>query len=210
MILFGLEKLYYDMKNKNQESCKFEYKVRDGVTFDIFYSIGHAPNELLFGLKQSENLAFLVKVRKGWKIDPILDSKTYYSLIEILFEGKKSENPFKPSDFFREFSSKIPKTAGVYKYREKAQYQKFRTDIDKADKIYFYGFKRNPVGGNGASKENIKKTADAFGSDIASFCFENKISSCWTAYIELSKDHKRKEVEDINPYDEINRLNKNT
>jgi hypothetical protein len=101
MKIYGLKKLYVFLKKHNKESCKFEYKIRDDVIFDVFYTISHEPNEILFGLKGSKKFAFLVEVHKGWEVTPFLENSIYKDLVEILFKGENSGNVFKPFQFFK-------------------------------------------------------------------------------------------------------------
>jgi len=57
---------------------------------------------------KGENFAIFLTVRSGFQIDPNLPNETYRKLADALRLDGRSGNPFRTSDFFREFNAHIP------------------------------------------------------------------------------------------------------
>lgn len=174
-----LGELYYSMKENNLKRCKFKFKYNN-VEFDVIFFTDEKPFFLLFGVI-GIGFSFEVKVKSYFDLEIMLERETYYKLRKILNIPKGENNPFKVSDFFKEFSTHIPKSANrvsVVKPRDIAVY---RADLEEANKVYFYGWKDNTITNENVRPENLEKTRVLISAKMYEICKRKNISSKWTA-----------------------------
>jgi len=178
MILDGLKNLYLDMKKQNIERYRFEYK-NGKAEFDVFFFIDETPFILLFGAKGG-NFSFEIEVHKGFRIKTMLDNETYKKLVKYLDLKYNPNNPFKISNFFKDFNTKIPQNASKKNIAKPEQIIKYQKNVEEVDKIYFWKWLDNSKSGKKVSQKNLEKTRKLLGKRAYEICKEKNISSCWT------------------------------
>lgn len=178
MKLEGLKELFKDMKLNNVDRTQFQYK-HNGVIFDVIFFIDSFPYQLLFGAV-GHKCSFFVDVMPGFEISPIIKPKSAYSdLCKALGLTYDPANPFSTAKFFAGFSQHIPdriskKKTSVIPVRYEA------VAIDDGDKVYFRYWKNNSEKNGNVTGDNLEKTRNAFGPEIANLCQRKNISSCWS------------------------------
>lgn len=167
--------LYKSMVAQKIERYRFEFKAGKAV-FDVFFFIDENPFVLLFGVK-SANFSFELSVKKGFNIDPQLNRETYKKLCEALDLEYDPDNPFKPSNFFKEFNKFIPQSAVITQKAEPHDVGNYRTDVEEAEKIYFLKWRDNTKRGQNVQWRNLQKTRKLLGETAYIRCKQKKLAA---------------------------------
>lgn len=133
----------------------------------------------------NKNVAWQFMVGEDQQITPGIPKEVYRAVIDdlILVTGENKTTPL-----FR-FINNFLQEANETHFREtnRAEIGNYlaltRTqdrDYDEEGELpFFLKFRRNPKGSK-PSVDNLKKTGKNFGSSVRSFCYHNRVSSCWT------------------------------
>lgn len=177
MQISGLKELHKDMRRNGVSRTQFQYR-HNTVVFDVMFFTDSSPYKLLFGAI-GEKCSFVVDVKPGYSIDPFLQPKSAYSdLCRVLRIEYDPDNPFSTTKFFRHFAELVPYT--IKSTKEPISLPKSLAELnDDGEKIYFSHWRNNGVSSH-VTDINIEKTGRAFGMEIAAFCSEKNISSCWS------------------------------
>lgn len=173
----GLRVLHKDMVKKGEERATFSFEYNK-KPFSCIFLTDITPYRLYLTTLGLHPVVIEFEIQKGY-LTPcyIEDYKMLVNYLEIEF------NPihkFLPVDFFEVLNRNIPeKFTARPKYRDVLVVASKRRKIEEEDKIYFCGWRRNPVGKN-VSEKNLEKTRSAFGDAKAEMCERKNISSCWT------------------------------
>ena len=178
MQISGLKELHKNMRQNGVTRTQFQYR-HNQVVFDVLFFTDGSPYKLLFGAI-GEKCCFVVNVKLGYSIDPFLQPKSAYNdLCRVLGIEYDPKNPFSTAKFFRHFADAVPHS--VTSTKEPATPAKSQAELnDDGEKIYFKYWKNNGVNSH-VTPLNLEKTRKAFGSEIAEFCSERNISSCWSS-----------------------------
>lgn len=193
MKLTGIESLYKDMRSKNIDRYKFDFKYAE-VEFDIIFFIDEKPFILMFGVKKS-NFYFEIEIKNGYTIIPYFEKKVYDTLIKLFKFEDRGNDVFKPIYFFETLNERIPKFAIKKNIAKPSEIARYRRDVEESDKIYFWGWidheknrsENHDYKGN-VSDKNLEKTRKLLGYKAYLRCKEKNISSKWT-------DDESKEIE---------------
>lgn len=173
----GLRTLHEDMKEKNEISASFNFNYNNRGFACIF--LGDVMPMLLYLCTVGEaREVFEIVIDENYMTDTYIDD--YRKLIEYLNLKFDPNHKFKPVDFFEVLNRNIPNT-----FQASANYSSILSvssatrDIEEAEKIYFLGWYKNPVG-KFVRDENLEKTSIAFGKHIADISKTTNRSSCWT------------------------------
>lgn len=116
----------------------------------------------------------------------------YRELVSCLDIQFDANHKFMPGDLLRDLNRHIPQTfTGRPNYTQVLDVVRNKRKIEKANQIYFMGWKRN-TDGKRVSPENLEKTRSAFGDEVANLSRVLNVSSKWT---------------DIRNDEQLNRLN---
>jgi len=177
MQLSGLKELHKDMRRNGVTRTQFQYR-HNQVAFDVLFFTDGSPYKLLFGAI-GEKCCFVVNVKPGYSIDPFLQPKSAYNdLCRVLGIEYDTKNPFSTAKFFRHFAEAVPHTITTTK-EPKTPLNAPANLNDDGDKIFFSHWRNNGDSSH-VTGANLEKTQKAFGIEIANFCLERNISSCWT------------------------------
>lgn len=173
----GLRTLHEDMKEKNEISASFNFNYNNRGFACIF--LGDVMPMILYLCTVGEiREVFEIEIDKNYMTDTYIDD--YRKLIEYLNLKFDPNHKFKPVDFFEVLNRNIPNT-----FQASANYSSILSvssatrDIEEAEKIYFLGWYKNPVG-KFVRDKNLEKTRLAFGDKIANLSRKTNKSSCWT------------------------------
>ncbi len=178
MKLDGLVPLYKDMRAKQLERIRFDYR-HGRVSFDVYFFVDGSPYLLLFGAR-GYNVAFEVTVERGFEINPRMSGDDYKALCAALGLEYDPEHPFSPKAFFETFSGHIPASVPANHSVRPQDVVRFRRDVEEASKVYFCGWRDNTVRGDNVTEKNLLKTRELLGQKAYERCKAKNISSCWT------------------------------
>lgn len=187
----SLKILHDDMKIKKEERAifPFTYNCKD---FSCIFLTDINPMRLYLSTLGNNPTVFEIGIDEKYCAKTYLDD--YKKLVEYLEIKYDPNYIFKPKDFFEALNKKIPKT-----FQEKPNYSDVlivvseRRSVEEADKIYFCGWKTNPVGKK-VRDMNLEKTRSAFGDKIAAMCKLKNVSSCWT---DISSEESLKNINNL-------------
>jgi hypothetical protein len=178
-----LKTLYRSMQDEKVKRQLFNYTIRklNAVTFSVAFVTDRNPFKLLFGCKD-RNIFFILNVLPGFNVDPYdIDRDAFARLCRALGLQFDSANPYSRKTFLEEFrdSGQIKTIAAKIQLKP----QELPIDpstVEEGDKLYFRGWRLNPVGEN-VTPENLAKTREFCGDEFAEVCRLENISSRWSA-----------------------------
>lgn len=137
----GLKNLYKQMKDKDLTYTIFDYR-HNSIALVAMFDIDKNPFQLLI-IKKGTNLTLSLDIEYGFSLETFLLPEDYEKLKEILEIPRmpKGENPFQPSEFFKEFNKKIPSTLLEYTQSSEIKqiFAKFYNPDEDENKIYILG-----------------------------------------------------------------------
>ena len=171
----NLQKLYNDMKNKNEIRAIFQFSF-NSKKFSCIFLTDIYPYQLSLTPIGSSNLVFEFEIDNNYKTNSYID--TYKNLITYLGLHYNPNYSFKPNDFFAALDKKIPTNFTTSPRYNQVLKNKLK-NMKNSEKIYFCGWKKSPTGR--VSKENLEKTKQAFGDKYVKISKKYGISSCWSS-----------------------------
>lgn len=172
-----LAALHSSMQQEGKTRSRFVWDTRRlGARFSVIFLTDIKPMVLIFGLIGGK-FAFEREVNEHYEISAYLGGKLNEFKDALKLQYKAGE-PFRTSAIFAEFAESIPTTAvGTLKvsYRDIP----VTRDIEKADQIYFVGWRLNGSGEQ-TGPYNLAKTRFYFGDEIAARCQKSNASSRWS------------------------------
>lgn len=187
MKLDNLKKIYTQMISNGLERHVFKYK-HNAVIFDVLYFIDESPHVLGFGVLE-HNFYFEVEIKKGFQLNPVLNSSDYTQLCKILNLKYDPNNPFKTSIFFDEFNKQLPNITHTYSTPLPQTIAVYRSNVDEPEKIYFLGWLDNNKTSHVVSLDNLLKTKKLLSNKAYERCKKGNISSRWTDKSHLAKNY---------------------
>ncbi|WP_313347539.1 DUF6037 family protein [Lacrimispora sp.] len=190
----GLRILHNDMKIVGEKRAifTFEYNKKG---FSCIFLTDITPYRLYLTTLGTEPIVFEFEVYSGYKVKCYIEEVEYKKLIKYLSLEYSSVHKFMPIDFFEALNRKIPiKFDNRPSYSEVIKVASKRRRIEEMDKVYFCGWRRNPIGSK-VSIENLEKIRSAFGEETARISKEKNISSCWT---DQKGDETLKKLSELN------------
>lgn len=185
----ALKILHEDMKIKEEGRAifTFTYNAKD---FSCIFLTDINPMILYLSTLGNNPIVFEIEIDEKYCTKTYMDAD-YKKLIEYLEIKYDPNHTFKPIDFFKALNNKIPKMFQIKpNYSDVIMVVSKRRMVEEADKIYFCGWRNNPIGYN-VSDMNIEKTRSAFGDKIAAMCKLKNVSSCWT---DISSEESLKKI----------------
>ncbi len=173
----GLRILHKNMKQKKEKRAIFPFDY-NGKNFSCIFLTDILPYRLYLTTLGINPEVFELEIKKGYRVKCYMEG--YKKLVTYLELEYDPNHKFAPIDFFKALNRKIPK-----EFQRKPNYTDViraaskRRNIEEASKIYFCGWKRNPIGKT-VSDKNYEKTKSAFGEEKAEMSKSKNISSCWT------------------------------
>lgn len=165
------------MKEKNEISASFNFNYNNRGFACIF--LGDVMPMLLYLCTVGEaREVFEIVIDENYMTDTYIDD--YRKLIEYLNLKFDPNHKFKPVDFFEVLNRNIPNTfQTAANYSSILSVSSATRDIEEENKIYFLGWRDNPIG-NHVKELNLEKTRLAFGDKIAKISKKINYSSRWT------------------------------
>jgi hypothetical protein len=157
----------------------FRYRTRK-AELEVAYIIDVDPNVLLIGVTGVTPFAFEVEVDRRGQVIPFLAPGDLGALLDALGVERGPERRFSVRGFFEYLDSRVPEHAGPVDAPQPDFVARFWDDVEEADKVYFVGWRNNPVGAH-VTAENLAKTERLIGRGAREACARLNISSCWTA-----------------------------
>lgn len=173
----GLRILHEDMKKNKEERATFPFTYNE-KGFSCIFLADVEPYRLYLTTLGKIPEVYELEISKKYLVDCYIDD--YKKLVAYLEIKYDPNHKFIPSDFFKVLNRKIPK-----EFKKRPHYADVitiaskRRNIEEVSKIYFCGWKRNPIG-KSVSDKNYEKTRSAFGEEKAKMSKIKNISSCWT------------------------------
>lgn len=173
----SLQILHQDMMKKDESRDLFPFSY-NGKNFSCIFVTDITPIRLYLTTLGNAPITFELEINKDYCTSPYLDD---YKLLVAYLDIKYDPNyKFKPVDFFEALNRKIPRVfMNAPSYKEVIQVASLKRNLEEADKIYFCGWRSNPLGSS-VREKNLEKTRSAFGDQIADMCKQKNISSRWT------------------------------
>lgn len=185
MTLTRLRELHANMRANSITRCRFHYTYQT-LNFDVFFLTDESPYILMFGLI-GHNIAFQVNVRPGYNIDPVIPSDIYALICRLLNLKYDSNNPFKPSSIFEHFNQNMNVNINQNNHAKAHQLAPYHSDVEEADRIYFWGWRNNAVDEH-VREKNLDKTRRLLGVEVYNFSKKHNVSTRWTDDVNLAKD----------------------
>lgn len=190
----GLRILHNDMKNVGEKRAIFTFDYNK-KSFSCIFLTDITPYRLYLTTLGSDPMVFEFEIQAGYNVKCYINEVEYKKLIKYLNLEYSSDHKFMPIDFFEALNRKIPsKFEDRPKYSEVIKVASRRRRIEEIDKVFFCGWRRNPIGNN-VSIDNLEKTRSAFGEEKAKICKDKNISSCWTDQV---GDEALKKLSELN------------
>ncbi|MBB2169317.1 hypothetical protein HLH36_13290 [Gluconacetobacter aggeris] len=180
-----LNPLLTSMRNQGITRCVFRYR-RGEVQFSVVFTTetnnALYPLALLFGFSGPPTFAFIFFGDNNLNFSTFLESGEYKKLCSILNLKYDPNNKFSPAEFLRNFagSGQIPQQVSPTMIPTPDQVPAPARYVSDADRPYFSRWMYLPEG-NQVSDANYNRTLFSFGLQCATFCRNQRISSCWTA-----------------------------
>lgn len=173
----GLKILHNDMKKMGEKRSLFSFEYNNKF-FSCVFLTDMIPYRLYLTTLGIQPQVFEFEILRGYKANCYIED--YKKLIDYLAIKYDPSHKFKPVDFFEALNKKIPtEFEHKPKYSDVLVIAAKRRTIEEAAKIYFCGWRRNPVGQK-VSEGNFEKTRSSFGDEKANMSKAKNISSCWT------------------------------
>lgn len=189
----NIKPLYKDLLASKQTRCIFTAKIHN-MPFSCIFLIDIIPYRLYITSLGESPFSIELEILKGFQASSQLSKDDYYKLVKYLNLKYDKNNPFRPYNFFSYIDQQIesaPKR--VPHYHEVIKVVRKHRIIDEESKIYFCGWRTNPIGDSVSSK-NLEKTKSAFGDKKAELCQKNNISFCWTDIKEKERLDKLNDI----------------
>lgn len=190
--LTGLKVLHKDMVKKGEERVTFPFEFNE-KSFSCIFLTDIIPYRLYLTTLGLNPMVFELEIKRGYVVECYIQD--YSHLMNYLGIKYDPTHKFLPVDFFRALNDRIPSEFKMRPdYKDIIKIVSKRRDIEDEDKVYFCGWRRNPIGQR-VQEKNLEKTRSAFGDKKAEICKINNISSCWTDY---EDDEALKRLNEIN------------
>lgn len=173
----GLRILHNDMRRVGEKRATFSFHYNE-KNFSCIFLTDIIPYRLYLTTLGVEPIVFEFEIEIGYNVKSFIDD--YQKLVDYLKLKYNPNHKFLPVDFFEALNKKIPsKFEYKPRYADVIRVASKRRNIEDKDKIFFCGWRRNPLGQK-VSDENLEKTRSAFGDEKAEMSMNKNISSCWT------------------------------
>lgn len=181
----NIEILHKEMKRINEYRITYSFSYNQKyfsciILFDII------PYRLYMNALGKENLSFEFEINELYHCSSYIEH--YHDLINFLNIKYDPNNKFSPNTLLKVLNNKTPTNYNNKKprYNDVLKMVKKHRKIDEQNKIYFCGWRKNPINCN-VTKENLEKTTSAFGYKFYRICLKYNISSCWTSDLNEEK-----------------------
>ena len=178
IVLYKLKPLRREMIAKEQAAITFDYSNNSVQFHIIFYNL---EQMILTFVKKGTTDHFSVIVEKDFSINTILENDDYSALTRMLGLTYQKGNPFRPFNFFLDFSKKIPPYSATQPVDAKKNISYISKHVEESEKTEFLDFHPHGKGRGHVSKENLNKTALYFGILEAERCKKANVSSRWSS-----------------------------
>lgn len=199
-----LKNLYKQIKDKNRTYAIFDY-CHNKIKLIAMFDIGVDPFQLLL-IKRGTQLTLSFNIKRGFILDAFLSPEDYERLKEILEIPKtpKGENPFQPSEFFKELNEKIPST--LLEYTQSSEVKRILArhynPQEEENKIYVLGMIDWTTKTKGSyTKENREKTRILY-PEIYQAIKDKNISIKYTANEAYRNNRKIENLKNLNHEEE--------
>ena len=175
IFLYKLKPLRREMIANEQAAITFDYS-NNVQFFVIFYNL---EQMILTFVRRGTTDHFSIIVGNDFSIDTILEKDDYSALTHMLGLKYQKGNPFRPFNFFLDFSKKIPPYCETKPIDAKKNISYISRYIEEAEKTEFIDFHPHGKGKGHVSEKNLNKTALYFGIQEAERCKKANVSSRW-------------------------------
>lgn len=172
-----LSVLHNNMINNGEFRAKFSFSYNNR-NFTCVFLCDIVPYRLIIAYL-GQNLAIEMIIDNDYSTPSYLDNILYKRLINLLGIRFDPNHKFTPTTFFEIINNHIPNYCSLPNYFDVLIAERYCRNIEEADKIYFCGFRANPLTQN-VSTKNYEKTLIAFGTDIANTLKKHNLSTRWT------------------------------
>lgn len=176
VFLYKIKPLRREMIANEQVAITFDYSNNNVLFFIIFYNL---EQMILTFVKKGTTDHFSVVVGNDFSINTILENDDYSALTDMLGLTYQKGSPFRPFNFFLDFSQKIPPHSAARPVDAKKNISYIAKYIEEAEKTEFIDFHPHGKGKGHVSEENLNKTALYFGIREAARCKKANVSSRW-------------------------------
>lgn len=176
VFLYKLQSLQREMIANEQAAIAFDYSNNNVRLFVIFYNL---EQMILTFVKKETTEHFSVIVDNDFAVDTFLTNDDYLVLTHMLGITYQKGNPFRPFNFFSDFSQKIPPYSATKPVNAKKNISYISRYIEDAEKTEFIDFHPHGKGKGHVSEQNLNKTALYFGVYEAERCKKANVSSRW-------------------------------
>lgn len=178
MVLHGLRRLHYLLREANRTVTLFPYTIRQ-IKFTVLFSAITLPYELSLTAK-GDNFFLLYHVNKKYEVDPsIKDGETYKALADLLKLNGTSDNILKPFQFLLELDKYMKQVELIHREPSPLELLQARPDLPERDRPYFWRWHPNESKGK-VSQDNLSKTRLLLGETAAQHSLRANVSSQWT------------------------------
>lgn len=185
MYLKNLNALYVDMQQNDADSVVFAAQV-EGHPFSCTFAKVIGTLHLFVTALGQNPFTIDIQVDNNFNVvnGLFLANDIYKKLREYLEINAGWENPFRPANFIQNLGAVTPTTFnGNRPTRHEVAALSVATSpnlYEDADKIYFCGWRKNPVGSS-VSRKNQNKSLLYFPAKEVELRTELNMSSCWSA-----------------------------
>lgn len=180
----GLRILHQDMKNNGKTRAVFPFDFNK-KSFSCIFMVDIFPFRLYLTTVGIKPMVFELEIDREYKTKSYIDCyRELVGYLEIKFDPN---HKFIPDDFLSALNKKIPnRFSNEPTYTEVLVVGSKCRSVEDEKKIYFCGWKANPLGKK-VTEMNLEKTRLAFGDQMANICKIKNISSRWT---DIKNDEK--------------------
>jgi hypothetical protein len=177
----NLERLHTDMQERRAGRTVFPFEFRGRGTSCVFLA-DVRPMLLYITTLGANPFSVELKINRNYETESYVD-RNFRELMRYfgIWGNPDADEDFTPTDLFKALDKQIPAFHG----EQPTHGQVLRAAaghriIEESEKIYFCGWKRNPMGAK-VSDKNYEKTRLAFGQREADWRRGNNLSSKWSA-----------------------------